>query len=96
MCFNDNSQCCSIIIIVIFILYTIKYKFYNSTHLYEFIKFVIAIFLIIFCLYLFLVLIKKIYNNRIVPEENDIEENDIEENEENNIEITVPPDGVHS
>ncbi len=90
MCFNDNSQCCSIIIIVIFILYTIKYKFYNSTHLYEFIKFVIAIFLIIFCLYLFLILIRTIYfNNRIVPEENNTEENNIEEN---NTEIT---DSVH-
>lgn len=89
MCLDNETQYCSIIIIFIFILYTIKNEFYNSTHLYEFIKFVIAIFLIIFCLYLFLALIKKIYNNRIVPEEN-------EENEENNIEITVPPDGVHS
>ena len=89
MCLDNETQYCSLIIIFIFILYIIKNKFYNSTHLYEFIKFVIAIFLIIFCLYLFLALIKKIYNNRIVPEEN-------EENEENNIEITVPPDGVHS
>ena len=90
MCLDNETQYCSLIIIFIFILYTIKNEFYNSTHLYEFIKFVIAILLIIFCLYLFLVLIKKIYNNRIVPEENDIEEN-----EENNIEISVPPDGVH-
>ena len=90
MCLDNETQYCSLFIIFIFILYTIKNEFYNSTHLYEFIKFVIAIFLIIFCLYLFLVIIKKIYNNRIVPEENDIEEN-----EENNIEITVPPDGVH-
>lgn len=85
MCLDNETQYCSLIIIFIFILYIIKNEFYNSTHLYEFIKFVIAIFLIIFCLYLFLALIKKIYNNRIVPEEN----------EENNIEITVPPDGVH-
>ena len=91
MCLDNETQYCSLFIIFIFILYTIKNEFYNSTHLYEFIKFVIAIFLIIFCLYLFIVLIKKIYNNRIVPQENDIEEN-----EENNIEITVPPDGVHS
>ena len=90
MCLDNETQYCSLFIIFIFILYTIKNEFYNSTHLYEFIKFVIAIFLII-CLYLFIVLIKKIYNNRIVPQENDIEEN-----EENNIEITVPPDGVHS
>ena len=88
MCLDNETQYCSIIAIFVFILYIIKNKFYSSTHLYEFIKFVIAIFLIIFCLYLFLALIKKIYNNRIVPEEN-------EENEENNIEITVPPDGVH-
>lgn len=89
MCFNDSSQFCTVTIIIIFILVTIKHEFYNNTHLYEFIKVVIAIFLIIFILYLYFVLIKKFYcNNRIVPEENDIENN--------NKEITVPPDGVHS
>lgn len=89
MCFNDKSQNCTIIIIFIFILGTIKQEFYNNTHLYEFIKCVIAILLIIFCLYLFLILITKIYiKNRIIPEENDIEKN--------NQEITVPPDGLHS
>ena len=89
MCFNDSSQSCSAIIIIIFILVTIKVEFYGNTHLYEFIKIVIAIFLIIFTLYLYFVLIKKFYcNNRIVPEETDIENN--------NKEITVPPDGVHS
>jgi cytochrome bd-type quinol oxidase subunit 2 len=89
MCFNDSSQSCAVTIIIIFILVTIKHEFYNNTHLYEFIKVVIAIFLIIFILYLYFVLIKKFYcNNRIVPEENDIENN--------NKEITVPPDVVHS
>jgi len=89
MCFDDFSQSCAVTIIIIFILFTIKQEFYNSTHLYEFIKIVIAIFLIIFTLYLYFVLIKKFYcNNRIVPEETDIENN--------NKEITVTPDGVHS
>jgi hypothetical protein len=89
MYFNDNLKICSVIIIFIFILGTIKKEFYNNTHLYEFIKCVIAIFLIIFILYLFLILIRKIYiRNRIIPEENDIEKN--------NKEIIVLPDGVQS
>lgn len=89
MCFNDNLQICMVIIIFIFILTTIKQEFYNNTHLYEFIKFVIAIFLIIFCLYLFLILIRKKYiTNRIIPEVNDIEKN--------NEKIIIPPDEIHS
>jgi len=89
MCFDDFSQSCAVTIIIIFILGTIKHEFYNTTHLYEFIKFVIAIFLMIFYLYLNFVFIKHFCcNNRIVPEENDIEKN--------NQEITIPPDGVHS
>ena len=89
MCFDDFSQSCAVTIIIIFILFTIKQEFYNSTHLYEFIKVVIAIFLMIIYLYINFIFLKHFCcNNRIVPEENDIENN--------NKEITVPPDGVHS
>ena len=85
----DSSQSCAVTIIIIFILVTIKHEFYNNTHLYEYIKIVIVIFLMIGYLYLNFVFIKHFCsNNRIVPEENDIENN--------NKEITVPPDGVHS
>lgn len=92
MCYADYSQNSLIIIIVIITLISIKQTFYSNTHLYEFIKVSIAIFLILFLLYLYIEIIKKFYcNNRIVPEENDIENNNIENNEE----ITVPPDGVH-
>ncbi len=88
MC-SDSSQSCVATIIIIFILVTIKHEFYNNTHLYEYIKIVIVIFLMIGYLYLNFVFIKHFCsNNRIVPEENDIENN--------NKEITVPPDGVHS
>ena len=84
MCYEDYSQNSLIILIVIITLISIKQTFYSNTHLYEFIKFSIAIFLILFLVYLYFQIIKKFYcNNRIVPEEN-------------NPEITVPPDGVHS
>tara|TARA_B100001564_G_C20595705_1_gene650105 strand:+ start:162 stop:431 length:270 start_codon:yes stop_codon:yes gene_type:complete len=89
MCFSDSSQLCIVTIIIIFILVTIKVEFYDKTHLYEYIKVVIAIFLMIGYLYLNFVFIKHFCsNNRIVPEENDIENN--------NQEITVKPEGVHS
>jgi len=88
MC-SDSSQSCIVTIIIIFILVTIKVEFYNNTHLYEYIKVVIAIFLMIFYLYINFVFIKHFCcKNRIVPEENDIENN--------NQEITVKPEGVHS
>ena len=88
MCSN-YLQSCVTTIIIIFILVIIKIKCYNKTHLYEYIKIVLAIFLMIGYLYLNFVFIKYFCsNNRIVPEENDIENN--------NQEITVKPDGVHS
>ena len=89
MCFSDSSQSCVATIIIIYILVIIKIEIYNNTHLYEYIKIVLAIFLMIFYLYINFVFIKHFCcKNRIVPEENDIENN--------NQEITVKPDGVHS
>ena len=89
MCFSDSSQSCVATIIIIYILVIIKIEIYNNTHLYEYIKIVLAIFLMIFYLYINFVFIKHFCcKNRIVPEENDIEKN--------NPEITVKPDGVHS
>lgn len=88
MC-SDSSQLCIATIIIIYILVIIKIEVYNNTHLYEYIKIVIVIFLMIIYLYINFIFLKHFCcNNRIVPEENDIENN--------NQEVTIKPDGVHS
>ena len=88
MCSN-YLQSCVTTIIIIFILVIIKIKCYNKIHLYEYIKIVIVIFLMIGYLYINFIFLKHFCcNNRIVPEENDIENN--------NQEVTIKPEGVHS
>lgn len=84
---NDFSHYFYVTIIIIFILIGIKNNFFNDIHWYEFCKFIIALCLIIFILFINIVFIQKIWNkNRIVPEEEaQIEMN----NEEITIQVVV-------
>ena len=70
MCSNNCLHYFYVTIIIIFILIGIKNNFFNDIHWYEFCKFIIALCLIIFILFINIVFIQKIWNkNRIVPEE---------------------------
>jgi len=84
---NDFSHYFYVTIIIIFILIGIKNNFFNDIHWYEFCKFIIALCLIIFILFINIVFIQKIWNkNKIVPEEDaQIEMN----NEEITIQVVV-------
>ena len=87
MCSNNCLHYFYVTIIIIFILIGIKNNFFNDIHWYEFCKFIIALCLIIFILFINIVFIQKIWNkNKIVPEEEaQIEMN----NEEITIQVVV-------
>jgi len=92
---NDFSHYFYVTIIIIFILIGIKNNFFNDIHWYEFCKFIIALCLIIFILFINIVFIQKIWNkNKIVPEEGG--EIEINNEEINNEEITIQAVVVNS
>tara|TARA_Y100000591_G_scaffold320590_1_gene334223 strand:+ start:104 stop:367 length:264 start_codon:yes stop_codon:yes gene_type:complete len=84
---NDCFTICPIIFIIVFLIVTIKEEFFEDIHWYEFIKTILMICMINIILVLCLFIMKKLQEKhfKVSPI-----------NEEQNIEITVPPDGVHS
>lgn len=85
---NDCFTICHIIVIIIFLIVTIKKKYFEDIHWYEFIKTILMICMINIILVLCLFIIKKLHEKHFkvypINEEQHIEE------------ITVQPDGVHS